>query len=131
MAEAPLSRWADDWARAMCLPPDREQLPWDQLQPGEQQCVVSVGERAEAAFARHFAALNNVLPGIQQWTLRSAQGNVTGRLVYADGSVSLCLHRPPGQGDLCAVVGQGQDGLTTAMALLPLLGMTVEPPSNG
>jgi hypothetical protein len=127
MAEPPLSKWAEDWSRALCLPAGREQVPWDQLTPQEQQCVADLGTRAETAFEAHFGALQAALPGLQQWDLVGPAGQPGGRLTYADGSVNLCLHRGPGQGDLCAVVGQGQDGLTTAMALLPLLGFTVQP----
>jgi len=117
-----LSKWGQDYGAALCLAPDREALPFDQLTPAEQQCVRTVGLHAETKLDEHFGLPTP--PDVARYRLRGAHGEDLGRLTYADGTLNLCV--PKAQQPQCQVLGYGHDGLNAALRTLQLLGWQAE-----
>lgn len=113
-----LSKWARDWAASMCVSPDREQLPWDQYSPSEQQCILRVGGDAQDRIDADFG-LPTVDPP-SRFAVRSAGGQELGTLTYAGGTVNLCLTAK--EAPNCGLVGHGQDGLEAARRMLHVMG---------
>jgi len=118
------SRWAEDYGRALCLPPDRAALPRDQLTPTEQQCVVQVGTAAESRLLARFGAPGPqppTSPELYRFDLQGPTGQALGQLTYADGALVICWTKD--QRSQCDTLGHGHDALVTAMQLLQMQGI--------
>lgn len=118
-----LSKWGQDYGAALCLAPDRESLPFDQLTPSEQQCVETVGLKAETKLDEHFGLPTP--PEVARYRLRGTHGEDLGRLTYADGTLNLCV--PKATVPQCHTLGYGQDGLHATLNTLHMLGWHAEP----
>jgi len=122
MAE-PLSRAAEDYGRAFCVPETGSAVPFDQLPPDQQQCVVRVGETWARKVEQRLGG-EPAVPAVQRAHITGPQGTAVGTLTFADGTVTLCLVPQSGQ-RACRVVGFGHDAYEAAAATLASLGLDV------
>lgn len=118
-----LSKWGQDYGAALCLSPDREYLPFDQLTPAEQHCVATVGLNAERKLDAHFGLPTP--PAVARYRLTGAHGEELGHLTFADGTLNLCV--PKANAPACHVLGYGHDGLDATLNTLQALGWQAVP----
>lgn len=124
-----LSMAGDDYGRAFCLPKDREQVPFGQLSPAEQQCVSGVGGKFQADVDRKLGmgqGTPNDPPLIQRVQATGPNGAQVATLTFADGAVTLCIHKDAAA-KTCDLVGYGMDGFFAAQDTLAALGFRVGP----
>jgi len=122
MAE-PLSRAAEDFGRAFCVPETASAIPFDQLPPDQQQCVVRVGETWARKVEQRLGG-EPAVPAVRRATVTGPRGTAVGTLTFADGAVTLCLTPQSGQRS-CQVVGFGHDAYEAASQTLGAMGLAV------
>lgn len=125
MAEE-LSKYGEDYGAALCLPPNRAALPFDQLTPAEQQCVRQVGTAVENRVLERFGVNP---PGqameLYRYTIQGPKGTPLGTLNYADGALSVCWNAQSTTAPTCDIIGHGHDALLTALRIYRDQGFTV------
>jgi hypothetical protein len=95
--------------------------------PGDTDCVYRVGRGWEQAIEARFGGLQSVPPAVQKMDLVGNGGRRIGSLTMVDRTVTLCFERGNGGGQMCGVVGVGNEALETAQAMLALQGISVRP----
>ena len=101
-------------------------LPFDQLNPSEQDCVRQVGLGAETRLEKHFGGVNSgTRGGAGRWSIQGPHGESIGTLTFADGTALFCP-APGARNPTCGVLGYGADGLDAALGTLHMLGFTAE-----
>jgi hypothetical protein len=119
VVDAEVSEAGIDFGRSMCLPPEREWLPLEQLTPDEAACALRVGrsfeERVDRALGAEAPADGPTFP------VQTPSGKTVARLsMDRDGNVLLCI---PDRS--CAVVGEGVTAAVAAEQTLALMGLQV------
>lgn len=129
MATGPqqLSGPAIDYGRAMCLPDTDKSHPWDQLTPGQQQCVREVGGTFEHKVEEKmgYQGGDPPVPTEHHETapIHGPTGQTLGQVDFDRGVVTVCWTQPPANTPKgCDFVGYGFDAFVSAQMLLDSLG---------
>jgi len=112
MAEITPGRAALGYGTAMCP-------------PGDTSCAQAVAKTFEQDIERRFGVFNSAIKPakpLETYEVSSPNGERIGELRYIDGISSLCFDHSTGA--KCAVVGDGAESVTTALATLQLLGLS-------
>jgi hypothetical protein len=116
-----LTKAAEDFGRAFCVPADKAGVPLDLLPPEEAACVRQVGMGWESRVQERLGAGQSDPPTPDMFLRVQKGGQEVGQLTLVNGLVTLCLPAAS-----CEALGHGVDALAAAESTLNHLGFQTE-----